>query len=62
MMNADGTGYADLSNANIQGSSDLGYSWWSTVSGYTDKAKMLNDLVTADKGNYDTAVVGDDLQ
>lgn len=61
MVNADGTGYADISNASIQGSTDLRFSWWN-LSGYTDKAKMLNDLVTADKGNYETEVVGEGLQ
>lgn len=61
MINADGTGYADISNASIQGSTDLRFSWWN-LSGYTDKDKMLNDLVTADKGNYETAVVGEGLQ
>lgn len=61
MVNADGTGYADISNASIQGSTDLRFSW-SSVAGYTDKAKMLNDLVTADKGNYETAVIGEGLQ
>ena len=62
MINADGTGYTDLSNKSISGSTDLGFGWFDSVSGYTDKAMMLNDLVTANKGDYETAVVGDDLQ
>lgn len=62
MINADGTGYTELSNKSISGNTDLGFGWFDSVSGYTDKAMMLNDLVTANKGDYETEVVGDDLQ
>lgn len=62
MVNADGTGYAELGNASIQGSTDLQFGWWNHVSGFTNKAEMLNDLVTADKGDYDTGIVGEELQ
>ncbi len=59
---SDGTSYVDLTSTSIEGSTDLEYSWWSTVKGYESISSMENELVSAQKGDYTTTIVGDDLQ
>lgn len=56
---ADGTDYVDLNTDTISGSTNLTYSWWSSVSGYTKIKEMKSDLVSSRKSNYNEEIVGD---
>lgn len=56
---ADGTDYVDLSSADIEGSTDLEFDWWSTVSGYEKISNMKNELVTSKKDEYKDSAFGD---
>lgn len=56
---AEGTQYVSLDYTSIQGDSSLEYSWWSRVSGYDKKNIMENELITAEKGEFNTAAFGD---
>lgn len=63
VKNADGSLYCDdFTNGQIvNGNTDLEYDWFSEVKGYTKKAEMQNDLVTANKANYNCEIIGDVL-
>lgn len=55
----DGTIYVDTNSTKIEGETDLEFDWWSRVAGYTDKAKLKNDLVTAQLGSYEMSAAGE---
>lgn len=48
---ADGTQYVDLNSKSISGRTSLSFRY-TYVNGYTDKADMYNDIVTAQKDEY----------
>lgn len=58
----DGTVYVDTNSNKIEGETSLEYSYqgWlkDYVSGFTDQAKMKNDLVISELGNYEMSAVG----
>ena len=53
---ADGTQYVDTKYASIEGETTLKYSYFSSVKGYTDKSAMYNDLVVAQKADYNEEI------
>lgn len=55
----DGTVYVDTNSTSIEGQTDLEFDWWNHVAGYTDKAKLKNDLVTAQLGSYEMSAAGE---
>lgn len=57
ILYADGTGYVDLSNSGILGSTSLSYGWWGNVAGYENKNTLENELVTSQKGDYEECYV-----
>lgn len=52
MSYADGTQYVDLGSTNIEGTTSLSYGWFGSVDGYESLDIMKNELVTANKANY----------
>lgn len=52
MKYADGTFYVNLESGERKGQTDLSYSWYSRVSGYTATANMYNELVAVRKAEY----------
>ena len=56
IMKADGTVEYTMNGTNILGYTDLTYNGWYTLNGYTDGAKMYNDLVVTAKTDYNCDV------
>ena len=52
IVKADGTVEYTMNGTSILGYTDLKYNGWYTISGYTDSAKMYNDLVVTLKTDY----------
>ncbi|MEE3467624.1 MAG: zinc ribbon domain-containing protein [Eubacterium sp.] len=52
---ADGSYEINTSYKRILGSTDMQFGYWEVVSGYTDKATMYDELITADSAEYDGA-------
>ena len=56
---ADGTQYVNMEYTPIQGRTTLKYNWWLYADGYETKTLMENELITAEKGKFYTAIFGD---
>jgi hypothetical protein len=58
ILYADGSGYVNLDTVDILGSTNLTYSYWYKVAGYTKKNTMHSELVASKKGEYTTEADG----